>query len=35
VTLYRLMGTHGLRDEKTIFAGEAENQPEPPAESEK
>ncbi|RQH09689.1 sigma-54-dependent transcriptional regulator [Paraburkholderia dinghuensis] len=28
VTLYRLMGTHGLRDEKTIFAGEAENQPE-------
>ncbi|SEJ76217.1 sigma54 specific transcriptional regulator, Fis family [Paraburkholderia tropica] len=28
VTLYRLMGTHGLRDEKTIFGGEAENQPE-------
>ncbi len=33
VTLYRLMGTHGLRDEKTIFAGVAENQSEPPAES--
>ncbi|CAG9274951.1 sigma-54-dependent transcriptional regulator [Paraburkholderia unamae] len=30
VTLYRLMGTHGLRDEKTIFGGEAENQAEPP-----
>jgi DNA-binding NtrC family response regulator len=28
VTLYRLMGTHGLRDEKTIFDGDAENQPE-------
>jgi DNA-binding NtrC family response regulator len=27
VTLYRLMGAHGLRDEKTIFGGEAENQP--------
>ncbi|MFC5428529.1 sigma 54-interacting transcriptional regulator [Paraburkholderia denitrificans] len=27
VTLYRLMGTHGLRDEKTIFGGEAENEP--------
>ena len=26
VTLYRLMGAHGLRDEKTIFGGEAENQ---------
>jgi DNA-binding NtrC family response regulator len=26
VTLYRLMGTHGLRDEKSIFGGEAENQ---------
>ncbi|WP_322009905.1 sigma-54 dependent transcriptional regulator [Paraburkholderia sp. J12] len=33
VTLYRLMGTHGLRDEKTIFVGEAENQPEPPVEN--
>ena len=28
VTLYRLMGTHGLRDEKTLFDGEAQNQPE-------
>nr|WP_322105163.1 sigma-54 dependent transcriptional regulator [Paraburkholderia sp. J41] len=26
VTLYRMMGTHGLRDEKSIFAAEAENQ---------
>ncbi|WP_274389375.1 sigma-54-dependent transcriptional regulator [Paraburkholderia tagetis] len=32
VTLYRLMGTHGLRDEKTIFGGEAENQPDLPHE---
>ncbi|CAB3809752.1 Anaerobic nitric oxide reductase transcription regulator NorR [Paraburkholderia caffeinitolerans] len=32
VTLYRLMGTHGLRDEKTIFDGEAENQPDLPVE---
>jgi len=30
VTLYRLMGTHGLRDEKTLFGGEADNQAEPP-----
>ena len=28
VTLYRLMGTHGLRDEKTLYGGEAENQAE-------
>nr|WP_232071324.1 sigma-54 dependent transcriptional regulator [Paraburkholderia pallida] len=34
VTLYRLMGTHGLRDEKTIFGGEAENQPDLPPEPE-
>nr|WP_043283482.1 sigma-54 dependent transcriptional regulator [Paraburkholderia oxyphila] len=33
VTLYRLMGTHGLRDEKTIFGGEAENQPDLPPEA--
>ncbi|WP_408588409.1 sigma-54 dependent transcriptional regulator [Paraburkholderia bannensis] len=33
VTLYRLMGTHGLRDEKSIFGGEAENQAEAHAES--
>ncbi len=32
VTLYRLMGAHGLRDEKTIFDGEAENQPDLPIE---
>ncbi len=32
VTLYRLMGTHGLRDEKTFFGGEAENQAELPPE---
>ena len=30
VTLYRLMGAHGLRDEKTFFSGEAENQAELP-----
>ncbi|SDD53346.1 sigma-54-dependent transcriptional regulator [Paraburkholderia lycopersici] len=30
VTLYRLMGTHGLRDEKTLLGGEAENEAEPP-----
>nr|WP_199272256.1 sigma-54 dependent transcriptional regulator [Paraburkholderia acidisoli] len=28
VTLYRLMGTHGLRDEKSIFGADAENQSE-------
>ncbi|POR45931.1 Fis family sigma54 specific transcriptional regulator [Paraburkholderia eburnea] len=33
VTLYRLMGSHGLRDEKTIFGGDAENQAESHAEN--